>query len=797
MSAIFDSDFLEPELLIANFAFQAVIMQTTTTQARANISPRYRFLPRLVAGILLLNLLMFLLLIVSLYDSRKQYEKLAGATVANLSSLLEQDIQNSFFRIDLAIQAVADEANRQLHSGAIDADDINAFIARQAARLPQMSYLRMTDDQGNLLYGTGIRHDKKINVSDRDFFIRHREQPESGLIVSKPLISRTSGKWQLVLTRRITLADGEFGGMVPALIELDKISEKFSNLNIGRKGIINVYDNDMAMVLRFPAPAKGPPPIGRKIISRQFEDQLNRDPQAGFFHATSPVDQLLRSFSYRRLGDFPFYILVGLAADDYLSEWRKDVAKNSVLMILFALVTIIFSWFMAQAWKRSRRAEEQIATLAFQDVLTGLPNRRLMLDRLGHSLATNARTRNHGALLFIDLDNFKILNDTLGHDKGDLLLKLVAQRLIDCVREEDTVARLGGDEFVILQESLSEKAEEAATQAEAMGEKILDILNQPYLFEGHEHHSSPSIGITLYHGHQASIEELLKQADLAMYQAKTAGRNTLRFFDQNMQILVNDRVALVADLREAIQQQQFLLHFQPQVNMNGNMIGAEALLRWSHPQKGMVPPDEFIHLAEESGLIITIGNWVLESACELLVRWADDARTENLSISVNVSARQLYQDDFVDQVLSTIKTTGANPQRLKLELTESLLVSDIDKTIVKMEGLKDAGVGFSLDDFGTGYSSLAYLKQLPLDLLKIDQSFVRDLLVDPNDAAIATMIIALSETLGLPVIAEGVETKEQLDCLIEMGCKAYQGYLFSHPLAQDKLDKFVQKNSLI
>ena len=755
-------------------------------------SARSRFIAWLVAGILLLNLMVFMLLSLSLYQSRQQHEALAASSVDNLSRLLEQDIRNSFFRIDLALQAVADEASRQLRSGPLDAESINAFIARQAARLPALSYLRLTDAQGNLLYGTGLRPEKQVNVSDRVFFAQHRDNPDSGLIVSKPLISYTSGKWQLVLTRRVTLADGAFGGMVPALIELEKITEKFSSLNIGRSGIINVYDDDMAMVVRYPAPGNGPPPIGRRIISAEFQNALFLHPLAGFFQATSPVDQRVRSFAYRRVGGFPFYILVGLAAEDYLAEWYKEVAKNSFLMFLFALVTVGFSWLMVLAWRRSKLAEDQIATLAFQDALTGLPNRRLMLDRLGHALAASSRNKLQGALLFIDLDNFKTINDSLGHDKGDQLLKLVAERLVDSVREEDTVARLGGDEFVILQESLSDMPEEAANQAEIMGEKILELLNQPYVLDAHEYHSSPSIGITLFSGNQTSIEELLKQADLAMYQSKMAGRNTLRFFDHEMQLIVNDRVEMVADLREAIREQQFSLHYQPQVDANRHIIGAEALLRWEHPQRGQVSPGDFIHAAEESGLIIEVGNWVLESACRQLVMWAADMRTAGLSVAVNVSARQLHQDDFVDQVLATLQQTGANPQRLKLELTESLLVSDVDRTIAKMSALKEAGIGFSLDDFGTGYSSLSYLKQLPLNQLKIDRSFVRDILVDANDLAIATMIIALSKSMGLPVIAEGVENQAQLDRLIELGCDAYQGYLFSRPMPAEALQEYLE-----
>ncbi|MDP2021882.1 MAG: bifunctional diguanylate cyclase/phosphodiesterase, partial [Hydrogenophaga sp.] len=385
-----------------------------------------------------------------------------------------------------------------------------------------------------------------------------------------------------------------------------------------------------------------------------------------------------------------------------------------------------------------------------------------------------------------DLDNFKTLNDTLGHDKGDLLLQRVAQRLVFCVREGDTVARLGGDEFVVMLEGLSENPDEAATQAETVGEKILATLNQPYRLAGYENRSTPSIGVTLFSGHQTSIDELLKQADLAMYQSKTAGRNTLRFFDPAMQAMVSERAALEVDLREAVRQQQFVLYYQPQVVEDGRLTGAEALLRWQHPRRGLVSPAEFIPLAEETGLILPLGHWVLETACAQLATWANQPKTAQLSLAVNVSANQLHQADFVDQVLAVLSRTGANAKRLKLELTESLLVSDVEKTIAKMAALKAHGVGFSLDDFGTGYSSLSYLKRLPLDQLKIDQGFVRDILIDPNDAAIAKMVVALADSLGLAVIAEGVEIEAQRDFLAHLGCHAYQGYLFSRPLPLDE-----------
>jgi diguanylate cyclase (GGDEF)-like protein/PAS domain S-box-containing protein len=437
-----------------------------------------------------------------------------------------------------------------------------------------------------------------------------------------------------------------------------------------------------------------------------------------------------------------------------------------------------------------KQAEERIKALAFFDQLTGLPNRTLLLDRLNQ--ATGTRSEAHGALLFIDLDHFKILNDTLGHDMGDLLLKHVAQRLLKGVREGDTVARLGGDEFVVLLANLHENLPEAALGTEIVAKKLLAALNQPYDLDKVIHHCSASMGATLFHGKAASIDELMKQADLAMYQSKATGRNALRFFDPDMESAAKARARLEADLRQAVSEGQFVLHFQPQILAPQQLTGAEALLRWQHPARGMVSPAEFIPLAEETGLILPIGLWVLESACSRLARWAADPAMASLNIAVNVSALQFHQPDFVDQVISVVKQRGANPQRLKLELTESLLVNDVDQIVAKMTVLKTFGIGFSLDDFGTGYSSLSYLKRLPLDQLKIDQSFVRDVLTDPNDAVIARTIVALAQSLGLGVIAEGVETDEQRSFLANAGCAAYQGYFFSRPLPIEDFEAFAR-----
>ena len=440
-----------------------------------------------------------------------------------------------------------------------------------------------------------------------------------------------------------------------------------------------------------------------------------------------------------------------------------------------------------------KHAEEKIRELAFFDQLTGLPNRVLLIDRVRQALNVNSRNKTFGALLFIDLDNFKTLNDSLGHDVGDQLLKKVAQRISHCVRTDDTVARFGGDEFVVLLANLgTQKAKTAALQAEAIAEKILSAFGETFQLDPYEYPCTPSVGVTLFSPEDRNVDELLKRADLAMYDAKTAGRNGLRFFDPLMQTMISARAALETDLREDLKMDRLLLHYQPQVDHEGKLLGAEALARWPHAQRGMISPGEFIPMAESAGLILPLGASMLKIACRQLARWSADPATEHLTVAINVSALQMRQKNFFEQVRAIIEQTGADPHRLKIELTESTLVSNVEDVIAKMQKLKAIGIGFSLDDFGTGYSSLSYLKRLPLDQLKIDRSFVKDVLVDPNDAAIAQMIIALSKSLGLSVIAEGVETDEQYAFLARYGQLNYQGYLFGRPLPPEDFERFAR-----
>jgi len=499
---------------------------------------------------------------------------------------------------------------------------------------------------------------------------------------------------------------------------------------------------------------------------------------AQYYRWTTPRDYLSVQSIMRRNHVYPFDKRERVTFEEALHEFAIYILS------VFLLVTTSFAWL----YLRSRRlnieldnSRQQLILIAHHDELTGLPNRRMLLDRLHLAITGSARSGHAGSLLFIDLDDFKTLNDNLGHALGDKLLAQVAQRLIRCIREADTVARLGGDEFVVILEGLSENLSEAAIQTQNIADKILIEHGQAYQLDGHSYHSSCSIGATLFIGYNESLEGLMKQADMAMYQAKGAGRNLMRFFDPTMQAIVHARAELETDLRQGLKRKEFILYYQSQVDADGRLIGAEALVRWQHPERGVVGPNEFISLAEETGLILPLGRWVLETACAQLVDWASKPEMAHLSLAVNISARQFRQPDFPEQVLAVVDQSGANPMSLKLEITESLLLTNIDEVIEKMTALKAIGIAFAIDDFGTGYSSLAYLKRLPLDQLKIDQSFVRDLLTDPNDAAIARTIIALAHSLDLSVIAEGVENDEQRVFLASIGCFAYQGYLFGRP----------------
>ena len=497
---------------------------------------------------------------------------------------------------------------------------------------------------------------------------------------------------------------------------------------------------------------------------------------------------------------YPYFLRV-LKEDDFPTQYENEVVcangeRRSIswhnARLLGAQGEVLGTLSAGEDVTQQRATELEVHTLAFFDPLTGLPNRRLLRDRLQQSIARSRRSGKYRALLFIDLDHFKDLNDSQGHAVGDLLLVEVARRLCAGVREGDTVARLGGDEFVIILEQLSEDAQEAAVQSQKVAGEIVARMAAPFELPQQHYHCTLSMGVALFVGQDVAGDELLQRADMAMYQAKAAGRATVRFFDPAMQQNLAAHTALVNDLRQAIASEQFVLYYQPQVNAHGRCIGAEALIRWNSPQRGFVAPGEFIACAEAMGLITAIGQWVLRTACAQLLAWQADTATRELVIAVNVSVQQFKQPFFVEETLQALAESGARAELLKLDNTESLLIDDVDFVIDKMSRLRAAGIRFALDDFGTGYSSLSYVKRLPLTQLKIDQSFVRDILHDANDASICRAIIALGESMGLNTIAEGVETEAQWDLLRTQGCTLAQGYLFARPMPVAHWDAWLQ-----
>ncbi len=521
----------------------------------------------------------------------------------------------------------------------------------------------------------------------------------------------------------------------------------------------------------------------RELVGRQVQAQLPRPAANEVLVAMGEADESSNGHSFGRCIMLPLpqgERWFELSVAKY--QARSDDDKTYVVL--------------SRDITERRHAEEEIRQLAFYDVLTHLPNRRLLMERLHTALAISTRTQMLGAVLFLDMDRFKTINDTLGHDHGDLLLVEVAKRIQSCVREVDTIARVGGDEFVVVLEQLGTDADQAARNALQVAEKIRVSLAVPYQLNAHERYSSPSIGVCMYLGNGVASEDLIKNADVAMYQAKDDGRNLVRFFDLAMQNAVEARAQIDTDLRHSVQDQQLRLYYQIQVDQQHRPCGAEALVRWFHPQRGMVPPAVFIGIAEESHLILDIGNWVLDAACKQLSLWAGQAHTQALTIAVNVSAQQFKQPQFVDLVTDALARHAVEPTRLKIELTESVILNDVTTIISKMHALKALGVILSLDDFGTGYSSLSYLKRLPLDQIKIDQSFVRDVETDESDAVMIRSIIDLAANFKLNVIAEGVETLEQLNFLKRNGCAEFQGYYFSKPVPIDEFERLLTQPNL-
>ncbi|MDB5852989.1 MAG: sensory box/GGDEF family protein [Herminiimonas sp.] len=871
-------------------------------------------------GLLLLNLLLWVLSALSLGDSRSQYAKTAEVTTRNVAQLLEHDIAALVDRIDLALQTVQDEYKHETGAGQFRDDAFNTFIAAQHAHHAVIDAIRVTRADGLIAYGVGVVPGARVSLADLDFFLTLRDDPAAKLVISEPVFDRTSGKNVLVFARRIRGADGSFAGVAYATVAMTSLSKTFRSVDLGHSGTITLFGSSMRILTRQPEPHGEGSLAGTRFGSPSLQALVKADKSEGTYLATSTVDNIPRTYSYRRVAGTTLNVSVGQASDDYLAAWRKEAAKTLGLVLSFGLMTLFLSWLISRAWKkqihaaaalrganqtlaaeqelnrtlihsaplaiyardrkglvtvwneeaermfgwsadeilgrllpsvpeegraesedlrrrilsgervvqaellRQRRdgslleisstlsplrnasgeiygflaiavditerkaAQQRIEFLAHHDALTRLPNRLLVQDRFQQAIAQARRTQSQVALVFLDLDNFKSINDSLGHLVGDTLLEEIAIRLGDCVRSTDTISRQGGDEFLILLCDLPDG--DAIASIVAM---VHDRLQHAFTIGENELLTSASIGVSVYPQDGDNFDTLLKKADLAMYKAKDAGRNACRFFDELMNKEADNKLALRSGLKKALERNEFEIHYQPVIDLaTESIVGAEALIRWRRPDLGLIPPNDFIPVAEESGLIIPIGEWVLHEACRQAVEWRK-AGLPDLLIAVNLSAVQFQRGDVERAVVSALSESGLDPFSLELEITESILIQDVQDALEAIRRLKSLGVKLAIDDFGTGYSSLSYLKRFDVDKLKIDQSFVRDLSSDPDDVAIVRAIIEMAHSLGLVTVAEGVENAEVLSLLRRFGCDKAQGYYFGAPMPASEFMAFVLK----
>ncbi|NDP39456.1 MAG: EAL domain-containing protein [Rhodoferax sp.] len=697
----------------------------------------------------------------------------SGAVVALNRSLLGVDVLLASLDEQLGLSLLVTDW--------IDADAANRLMRSAVQQNLMVRHVALLDAGARVLASSDSDGGAPRLGMPAAFVAQALAQPMSELSISAPVVNFASAERVIYLGRPIKLADGS---RVLAVAEV-----QVSLLNAILSQGVSIHGLEITLE-RSDGQLLSSAPAREQLWGTRLDTPLPQGPNWGQAQriparlSAQPALVVAQPTLYR---DVLIAASVPIAAA--LANWREQ--RNFILgvTLLFGLMILasagLVLWYLehlAQARRAIASSKAEIEQLAFFDPLTNLPNRRLLMDRLQHALSTSARSGRCGALLFLDLDHFKTLNDTLGHEVGDLLLQQVAQRLKDCMREQDTVARLGGDEFVVMLEDLAEHTLEAAALARRIGLKILATLNEPYLLQAQSYRNTCSVGAALFEASTPiTAAELLKQADIAMYQVKARGRNDLCFFDPQMQASITARAQLEKDLQAALVNGEFALYYQPQCLLAGGVVAAEVLIRWQHPLRGLLPPVEFIPVAEESELINQIGLWVLRTACQQLAVWQDDPRACHLHVAVNVSARQFRQPGFVAQVSSVMRETGIKPHLLKLELTESLVLDNVTDTIAKMSELKRLGVQFSMDDFGTGQSSLSYLTRLPLDQLKIDQSFVRNIDIHATDGVIVQTIIGMANNLGLGVIAEGVETPAQQEFLAANGCTLYQGYLFGRP----------------
>ncbi len=731
----------------------------------------------------------------NLLHARERELATAHDQQSSLSKILEGHAQATIQKIDTALLSIQLQLSGKPQSLHPEASQVNSILASHLALIGESQSLRVADASGHFIYdASGTLH--SATIYDRAYFLRNRAEPEGQLVISEPLFARITHNWVVTLSRRINNEKGEFAGLIQAAVRAVYFQNFYASLNLGSTHSVTLFDDKLRMLARFPPQQEQ---LGKPIDSQSLRDFLVSGAIEKTYTTSSAVDGIERRYITRKVGQYPLYVIIGHTATDQLAEWHRQLYWSIVGVVVLGAVLVgwIVVWLssydsaLALAGRMTSAYEatlKRIQHLAEHDPLTDLPNRALLEERMASSLAETIGRRADLVLMFLDLDRFKDVNDTLGHAVGDRLLIQVADRLRENLQEQDTISRQGGDEFAILLHGYS-----SLTSVAEIAQRLIDALAPPFQVDEHELLISASIGISAYPQHGSDIVTLLKNADTAMYQAKAAGGGSFRFFTDEMNTHVLNRVAMDTDLRHALANREFMLHYQPQIDgTSGHIIGVEALIRWRHPLKGDIPPGQFIPIAEESDLINSIGDWVLMEAFSQAKQWMDQGLPE-LTMAINISAVQLRQPDFTARVVDALEQFSLRANLVELEITESALIRDTQRIVSILNELRNHGVRLSVDDFGTGYSSLGYLKHLPFDKIKIDQSFVRGLPENEDDAAITQAIIGIANSLKMELIAEGVETKAQYEFLLQHACQQMQGYYFGKPMPAADIEAMLRQ----
>ncbi len=731
------------------------------------------------------------LISLSLYHARERELETVLTQQTSLAKVLVSQADATLKKIDTVLLSVQQKLSETPADLRPAPSVMNQILASHLALIGESQSLRVADAQGRFIYdASGVLH--SATISDREYFSHNRDDPNGELVISEPLFARITHNWVVTVSRRINDDRGEFAGLIQAAVRAEFFENFYASLNLGKPYSVTLVDEKLRMLARFPATQEQ---LGKPIMSPLLRDFIASGASDTQYTTISVVDNVERSYMVRKVGPYPLYLIIGHTKSDQLSAWYQQLGWSIVGIVVLGGVLLgwIVVWLrsydsaLALAGRMTSAYEitlQRMRHLAGHDPLTDLPNRALLEERMAAALAETKGRRADLVLMFIDLDHFKDINDTLGHGVGDKLLVQVAERLRQSLTDQDTISRQGGDEFAVLLRGYA-----SLTRVAEVAQRLIDELDPPFVVNEHELRVTASIGISVYPQDGPDIVTLLKNADTAMYQAKAEGGRGFHFFTEEMNARVLNRVTLDKNLHSALLNQEFILHYQPQVDgASGQITGVEALIRWHHPQQGEISPAQFIPAAEESGIINGIGDWVLNQACLQARRWLDLGMPE-LTMAVNISAVQLRQPDFVAKVMAALCRHGLPAEYLELEITESALIRDTQRIVRILNELRKQGVRLSVDDFGTGYSSLAYLKNLPFDKIKIDQSFIRGIPEREDDTAITEVIIGIAKSLKMELIAEGVETKEQYDFLLQHHCQQMQGYFFGKPVPAAEIEQ--------